>query len=102
MSTTALNPLGLRARTRGGEVSGGIVDHNVESAKRLQHFLDDCHHLVVTPHVADSEDGLNPGLPQRRNGRLQAVFFSAADGDARAVAAQAPARFPDRGRWRPR
>jgi len=47
----------------------------------------------VTPHVADAEDGLNPGLPQRRNGRLQAVFFSAADGDARAVAAQHPRGF---------
>src|SRR5271165_2917497 len=61
MSTTALNPLGLRSLIGTGQ------------------FPADVAHAV---------DGVNSRFPQRRNRRLKTGFLSAADGDASAVAAQ--------------
>ena len=54
--------VGAEIADRGGEVSGGIVDDNVELAELRQQVLDHSGHLIVAAHVADAVDGLNPRL----------------------------------------
>ena len=83
-------PVRSELADRDGEVSGGIVDDDVELTERLQYSLDGLRHLIVTADIAYAVRGLNPRLPQRRNRRLKIGFLSAADRDASTVAAQYP------------
>ena len=73
---------------RDGEVSGGIVDNNVEPTEGVQHLLDNCRDLVVPADIADAIAGLNPLSPQPLDRRLKIGFLAAADRDASAMTAQ--------------
>lgn len=54
-----LESVGAQPVDRCREVSGGVIDENVESAERPQHVLDYPGHLLVTPDIADAVNGLD-------------------------------------------